>query len=617
MSPRPLVFALLALAACSEQDTPPAASAAGETLPPTADESADEVEAVLPGEPMEPERFAEKYALASPEEDDWDTEQLSGQAQATLKSAVLPFLLHGVEGPAVRAALVTPEFTCTDLRPDVLEEVHREAGLVVREGEVHGRPFAGAEGLADALMDLGAPLEGAEARSFGIKTTRVSAQDHPLEGLRVETEVHIRLFGRLPSGSIQIDATWICNWVPGGPQGLELKEVELAHYTEVQLEAGRWFSDVTEAVLGSNPSFGRQLGHSLDTWAGTIDGILGMSTIGHEGLAVGDADGDGLDDLYVCQPGGLPNLLFVRRPDGTAEDVSRRAGVDWLDPSRSALFVDLDGDGDQDLVVEADPVLLLMENDGSGRFALKATADAPSTTSLSAADHDLDGDLDLFACGYMLPDESERIPIPYHDANNGRPNTLLRNDIEGVEGGDWVFTDVTREVGLDRNNRRYSFAAGWEDYDEDGDPDLYVANDFGRNNLYRNDGGRFVDVAAEAGVEDMAAGMGVAWSDLDRDGRMDLYVGNMFSSAGGRITYQRRFQRAADDEVRRSYQRHARGNTLFRNLGDGHFADVTESAGVAMGRWAWGAIAVDLQNDGRPDLVVPNGFVTGEDPDDL
>ena len=80
--------------------------------------------------------------------------------------------------------------------------------------------------------------------------------------------------------------------------------------------------------------------------------------------------------------------------------------------------------------------------------------------------------------------------------------------------------------------------------------DLYVANDFGRNNLYRNDGGRFVDVAGQAGVEDMASGMSASWGDYNQDGHMDLYVGNMFSSAGNRIAYQQRFKPEAGADAR-------------------------------------------------------------------
>ena len=152
--------------------------------------------------------------------------------------------------------------------------------------------------------------------------------------------------------------------------------------------------------------------------------------------------------------------------------------------------------------------------------------------------------------------------------------------------------------------------------DRDGDPDLYVANDFGRNNLYRNDGGRFRDVAAEMGVEDMSAGMGVTWGDFNNDGAADLYVSNMFSSAGNRIAYQRQF-RNGPVEANAPFQRHARGNTLFENTGDGTFKDVSIEAGVTMGRWAWGSHFADLNNDGWEDLYVANGFFTTEDTGDL
>ena len=117
--------------------------------------------------------------------------------------------------------------------------------------------------------------------------------------------------------------------------------------------------------------------------------------------------------------------------------------------------------------------------------------------------------------------EKDGLPVPYHDARNGEPNALY------VNGGDFAFRDAAAELGLDHNNDRFSFAAAWEDFDNDGDQDLYVANDFGRNNLYRNDGGRLRDVASELGAEDISAGMGVTWGDADGDGWMDLYVTNM------------------------------------------------------------------------------------------
>ncbi len=98
---------------------------------------------------------------------------------------------------------------------------------------------------------------------------------------------------------------------------------------------------------------------------------------------------------------------------------------------------------------------------------------------------------------------------------------------------------------------------------------------------------------------------------------MDLYVSNMFSSAGNRIAFQRRFKQEANQATRTTIQRHARGNSLFENVEGKSFQDVSLRAGVTMGRWAWGSLAADLNNDGWQDLLVANGFVTGDDSGDL
>jgi hypothetical protein len=261
-----------------------------------------------------------------------------------------------------------------------------------------------------------------------------------------------------------------------------------------------------------------------------------------------------------------------------------------------------------------------MENDGTGVFNERGNKLTPEARSvaIASADYDNDSDLDIYVCCYSLRGNAASRghgilgrPIPYHDANNGGRNILFRND------GDWNFIDVTKRVGLEQNNRRFSLAASWEDFDNDGDVDLYVANDFGRDNLYRNDGGKFTDIAPQAGAEDIGAGMSVSWADYNHDGWMDLYVANMFSSAGSRVTSQRQFMEDVDQQTVSEFQHHARGNTLYTNQGDGTFADESVAANVTMGRWAWASPWIDINNDSREDLVVANGYLTRADPGDL
>ncbi|OLB21581.1 MAG: hypothetical protein AUH15_08765 [Acidobacteriales bacterium 13_2_20CM_55_8] len=380
------------------------------------------------------------------------------------------------------------------------------------------------------------------------------------------------------------------------------------------------FADITSQALGNNSSYSSQLLHGADYWRTVLDGACGIDIYGHNGVSVGDVDDDGFDDLYVCQPAGLPNRLYRNRGDGTFEDITERSGVGILENTACALFADINNDGRQELIVVRTNGPLLFLNEGGGKFRQKpdafqfAKAPQGTFTGAAIADYDRDGWSDIYFCLYLYYQGADqyKYPSPYYDAENGPPNFMMRNNRDGT------FRDVTAESGLNRNNTRYSFCCGWSDYNQDGWPDLYVVNDFGRKNLYRNNGdGTFTDIAAQEGVDDVGAGMSVCWFDYDNDGAQDLYVADMWSAAGNRLATQGVFQKDAPEEVRAQYRKHARGNSLLRNSGGGKFQDTSASSGVEMGRWSWSSDAWDFDHDGFPDLYITNGMVSGPSHEDL
>ncbi len=412
----------------------------------------------------------------------------------------------------------------------------------------------------------------------------------------------------------QISADWASEWKQT-PDGRWLLTAIQAGTSERSHSNVAAFEDVSEAAFGQNASFHEQLKFGTEVWRTRMDAASGMDVYGQQGLAVGDYDGDGLEDFYLTQPGGLPNRLFRNLGNGQFADVSAEAGLDALDGSSAAFFSDVDNNGTQDLIVilsTGQPLLFL--NGGSGSFRLSRTGFPvgvkPGAVGGCLGDYDLDGYLDLYVTAYLWPNAASQLPRPYYDATNGPPNVLYRNL------GNATFEDVTSRTGLGENNNRFSHACTWADYDQDGLPDLFVANDFGRKNLYRGQGdGQFRDVAEQAGIEDAGAGMSVAVGDYDGDGWEDVYFGNMWSSAGRRVTMQRDFKLDSPDAPKDIYRRHARGNSLFRSERS-DFEDVTIASGVEMGRWAWCSDFLDFDNDGNLDIYIVNGFVTGTEKDD-
>jgi tetratricopeptide (TPR) repeat protein len=381
------------------------------------------------------------------------------------------------------------------------------------------------------------------------------------------------------------------------------------------------FTDVTGQLFGGIESFREQLTRGVPYWRSRLDAAAGVTVYGQQGIAAGDIDNDGQDEIYICQPGGLPNRLY-KFEAGKWIDWTERAGAGILDDTPQALFLDTRNTGYQDLIVLTAGRIELFLNDGSGRFRRApdafrfATPPQGTFAGMAAADFDRDGRLDLYVCSYLYfqSEEQYRYPAPYHDAQNGPPNFLFRNRLNADGSG--FFEDVTAAAGLAANNNRFSFAAAWCDFDDGGWPSLYVANDFGRNNLYRNRGGKFEDVADETGVEDMAPGMSAAWFDSNQNGRPDLYVSNMWTPSGQRVAADPAFGPLKDGATARDYAGHVRGNSLYRNR-DGRFENVAEAEGASMGRWAWSADGFDWDLDGVPEILTACGMLTNSREDDL
>ena len=300
------------------------------------------------------------------------------------------------------------------------------------------------------------------------------------------------------------------------------------------------------------------------------------------GLALLDYDGDGWLDVYCVQGGpftpataigagarGSGDRLFHNRGDGTFDDVTERSGIARFprDHGHGVAVGDVDADGHPDIFVSRWRSYALYRNRGDGTFenvtdswGLGGRRDWPTSSAL--ADLDGDGDLDLYVCHYAAWDLDN--PRICRDTNTNAylncnpldaeavPDHLFRND--GSR-----FVDVTAAAGIiDRDGRGLGVVAA--DLDLDGRVDLFVANDSSANFLFHNEGGmRFKEVGHDAGVAGNAsgayqAGMGVAAGDLDGDGRIDLAVTNFYGES----------------------------TTFYRNLGGGAFCDATTSVGLAV-----------------------------------
>jgi hypothetical protein len=334
-----------------------------------------------------------------------------------------------------------------------------------------------------------------------------------------------------------------------------------------------------------------------------------MPVVAAYGAAVSivDVDRDGWNDLYVTtSAAGAQNALYRNVGDGTFEDVAPALGIADLNreadgASMGAVWGDYDNDGYEDLFLYRWGRPELLHNDGGTGFTrASAGLDLPDWINANTAvwfDYDADGWLDLFVgCFYRadvnlwdLPD-TKVMPESFEYARNGGRNYLLRNR------GDGTFEEVGLAMGIASD--RWTLAAAAADVDRDGDTDLFVANDYGVNELYLNDGGQgFREVGRDANLaRTPKSGMNAAFGDVMNEGAWQLYVTNI--SEPGVLIH---------------------GNDLWVPQHDrGEQPDYWNMAGamgVEIAGFAFGAQFADVNNDGWLDLYVTNGYVTGQQPD--
>ncbi len=552
--------------------------------------------------------------------DDFISEKYADQIAAILGEWTASLLRSPRETLAIGKVLAT-NFSGTSLKPVESRVVRSNAGLQVRKNKFGAQPMLNRD---EFLRDWQSSLGGlARIVTAEFQITRIDAAPIPASGsAQPETlRTHIR-YEIVGAGTgfyrEQRIGSWELTWAQSSAGEFRISNWRALEETQAR-STSPVYVDITAAALANNSSYSEQMLHGTDYWRTVLDGASGIDIYGHNGVSVADIDNDGFDDLYVCQPAGLPNRLYRNRGDGTFEDITEFSGLGILENTACALFADFSNRGRQDVIVVRANGPLFFVNEGGGKFRQQpdafrfANPPQGTFTGAAAADYDRDGWLDVYFClySYYQGTGQYKYPSPYHDAENGPPNFLMRNQRDGT------FSDVTAASGLSQNNTRYSFCCGWGDYNRDGWPDLYVVNDFGRKNLYRNNGdGTFTDVAPQEGTQDIGAGMSVSWLDYDQDGAEDLYVGNMWTAAGERISTQGIFKKESPQEIRKLYQKHAMGNSLLRNRGE-VFDDATNSAGVGIGRWAWSSDAFDFDHDGFPDLYIVNGMVSGPSPRDL
>lgn len=340
------------------------------------------------------------------------------------------------------------------------------------------------------------------------------------------------------------------------------------------------------------------------------------------GVAVGDINNDGLNDLYFSS-NQLPNKLYLNKGNFVFEDITLQAGVasekQW---KTGTSMVDINGDGLLDIYVcrvgnykgiEGRNELYI--NNGDLTFSERASEYGLDfkgfSTQAAFFDYDLDGDLDMYLLNHAVHTEKSygRASLRFMDGGLSG-DRLYRNNLEkGVS----KFTPVTNEAGIFSSHIGYGLGIGIADMNNDGWPDMYVSNDFNENDyLYINQkDGSFKEQINEAIRYSSRFSMGNDLADFNNDGLIDIVSVDMLPE--DEITQKR----SAGDDPYEIYQlklnfgfgRQAARNMLQLNNGNGTFSEIGQLAGVHATDWSWAPLFADFDNDGHKDLFFSNGIL--------
>ena len=431
-------------------------------------------------------------------------------------------------------------------------------------------------------------------------------------------------------------------WVRGTTTGGEASE-SFGHYQMSLRSAGRNWTIEKQKLIHGRTVIGPRRGFTEIAQQAGIDfasqfnplffqpewepKTFGIIKYGPAGVSAADYNNDGWYDIFFSD--GKSPRLYRNDRDGTFSDATEQAGL----PAEMlginvGIFADFDNDGDKDLFLGCfTSENRLFRNNGDGSFSdvtKNAGLGGYFVSVAAAADYNNDGRVDLYVGRYLDPRKD--LPTTLFYTRNGQGNSLLRND------GDLSFTDVTAEAGVREGG--LALGVAWGDYDADGDQDIYVANDFGRNALLQNSGdGTFADVSKRAGALDHGFGMSATFGDIDNDNDLDIYVSNVHSSQRwyaqaptlykyfltsirqGTLTDDLPLYKLIYGEVGAEWHsygdRTVKGNSLLTNDGKGHYTDVSEATRANPFGWYWGSTFFDYDNDGWQDIYASNGWISG------